>query len=91
MRPINSKNKRLKYRLVIELMGETKCDEYFTTLSELSKKIGIPYHTISDVYEGRRVSFNRWDKCPYMPKISISKLNSNDTIDNIQSNNLVVV
>ena len=91
MRPTNSKNKRLKYHLVIKLMGETKCDEYFTTLSELSKKIGIPYHTISDVYEGRRVSFNRWAECPYMPNIQITKLNPNDTINQIQSTNLVVV
>ena len=86
MRPANSKNKKLKYRLLIEIMGETKCDEKFTTLQELSKKIGIPYHTISDVYEGRRVSFNRWNNCPYMPKIQITKLNTDiQTLGNIQS------
>ena len=80
MRPANSKNKKLKYHLVIEVMGKTACDEKFTTLQELSKKINIPYHTISDVYEGRRVSFNRWSECEYMPKISITKLMPNDLV-----------
>lgn len=80
MRPANSKNKKLKYHLQIKVMGKTECDEKFTTLSELSKKIGIPYHTISDVYEGRRVSFNRWSECEYMPKILITKLNTNNLI-----------
>ena len=81
MRPPNSKNKQLKYRLVIDVMGRIECDEKFTTLQELSKKINIPYHTISDVYEGRRVSFNRWSDCEYMPKITITKLNPNHLIE----------
>mgnify|MGYP001263887897 CR=1 FL=1 len=78
MRPANSKNKKMKYNLTVELMGETKCDESFASLGDISKKLNIPYHTIADVYEGRRVSFNRFSDCHYFPKISISKLDSNN-------------
>jgi len=77
MRPANSTNKKKKYNLKVELGGETKCDEDFCSLNEISKKLNIPYHTIADVYEGRRVSFNRFNKCEYFPTISISKLVSN--------------
>ena len=74
MRPANSKNKKEKYNLRVELMGETKCDENFVSLGDISKKLNIKYHTISDVYEGRRVSFNRFNNCEFFPKISITKL-----------------
>ncbi len=77
MRPTNATNKKKKYNLKVELLGETKCDEDFCSLNEISKKLNIPYHTISDVYEGRRVSFNRYNKCEYFPVIKISKLVSN--------------
>lgn len=74
MRTANSKNTKKKYNLKIELMGETKCDEDFASLIEVSKKLNIPYHTISDVYENRRKSFNRFSNCEYFPKISITKI-----------------
>jgi len=74
MRTANSKNTKKKYNLNIELMGETKCDEDFASLIEISKKLNIPYHTISDVYEDRRQSFKRFNECPYFPKISITKI-----------------
>tara|TARA_R110002096_G_scaffold143224_1_gene298882 strand:- start:916 stop:1149 length:234 start_codon:yes stop_codon:yes gene_type:complete len=73
----NATNKKKKYNLKVELMGETKCDENFASLNEISKKLNIPYHTIADVYEGRRVSFNRFNECEFFPRISISKLISN--------------
>ena len=76
MRPANSKNKKKKYNLKVEVGGETKCDENFCSLNEISKKLNIPYHTISDVYEGRRVSFNRVSECEYFPKIMISRINN---------------
>ena len=78
MRPANSKNKKPKYNLRVELMGETQCDENFCSLGEIGKKLNMKYHTISDVYEGRRVSFNRFNECEYFPKISITKLNTNN-------------
>ena len=39
MRPTNSTNKKKKYNLVVELLGETKCDEDFCSLNEISKKL----------------------------------------------------
>ena len=74
MRTANSKNTKKKYNLKIELMGETKCDEDFASLIEVSKKLNIPFHTISDVYENRRQSFKRFSNCEYFPKISITKI-----------------
>ncbi len=71
----NATNKKKKYNLRVELLGETKCDEDYASLNEISKKLNIPYHTIADVFEGRRVSFNRYSECEYFPKIFISKLN----------------
>ena len=41
MRTANSKNTKKKYNLKIELMGETKCDEDFASLIEVSKKFKL--------------------------------------------------
>jgi len=81
MRPLNSTNKKKRYNLKVVLMGETKCDEDFCSLAEISKKLNIPVHTITDVYEGRRLSFNRFNKCEFFPTISITK-KDDDTIIN---------
>ena len=76
MRPANSKNKKKKYNLKVEVDGESRLDEDFCSLNEISKKLNIPYHTISDVYEGRRLSFNRFNERSFFPKITISKISN---------------
>lgn len=74
MRQIGSQNKTNKYRCEIDLMGEKVLCEDYATLKQVADETGIPYHTIADVFEGRRTSFMRYAKSKYFPNLSITKL-----------------
>lgn len=74
MRPQNSTNKKLKYILKVNVQDEEVHYGYYPSLREISKELNMPYHTISDYYEGRRNSFGRFKDCKYFPTISINKI-----------------
>jgi len=74
MRPPNSTNKKLKYVLSVKYQDNEVHNGEYKSLREISKELNMPYHTISDFYEGRRETFGRFKDCKYFPTIIISKI-----------------
>ena len=56
------------------------CDENeihnsdYCSLKEISAYLNFPYSTITDIYQNRRVSLNKYEKCKYFPRIAINLL-----------------
>tara|TARA_R100001086_G_scaffold37268_1_gene16646 strand:+ start:260 stop:511 length:252 start_codon:yes stop_codon:yes gene_type:complete len=74
MRTAGAGAKTNKYRCEIEVMGEiVLCDDY-ATLKVIADETEIPYHTIADVFEGRRTSFMKYSNTKYFPNLRITKL-----------------
>ena len=74
MRTSGANNTTPKYRCVVTLMGEKVVDDDFTSLKKVAEVVDIPYHTITDVFEGRRNSFMKYKNKKFFPDISIIKL-----------------
>lgn len=74
MRTTGSVNLKAKYRCEIILMGNVVLDESYTSLRNLAKGADLPYHMITDVFEGRRNSFMKYQNKKYFPTIKITKL-----------------
>ncbi len=70
-----SANKKPKYELNVEC-GDTKLHHgTYCSLKEIASHLNFPYTSITDIYEGRRKSLNKYENCIYFPKITISNLN----------------
>ena len=58
-----------------------KCDEKeihsgeYCSLKEISSFLNFPYSTITDIYQNRRKSLNKYEKCKFFPQMSITLLN----------------
>ena len=81
MRTTGSVNLKPKYRCQIILMGNVVLDENYSTLRNLANGVDLPYHTITDVFEGRRNSFMRYEDRRYFPSIKITKLDEDEKIN----------
>jgi hypothetical protein len=74
MRPTGKENSTLKYICSIHFMGEVIHNEKYASLKKLAEGIDIPYHTVTDVFEGRRCSYNKFKDRKFFPNIRIMKL-----------------
>jgi len=74
MRTAGKENTTPKYLCCITLMGDEVHRKEYASLKKLADDIDIPYHTITDVFEGRRNSFMKYKDRKYFPDISIQKL-----------------
>lgn len=74
MRTTGCKNKTNKYRCEIDVMGEKVLSEDYATLKHIADETEIPYHTIADIFEGRRTTFTRYKDTKYFPNLKITKL-----------------
>jgi len=70
-----------KYNLNISCEGEPLHDGEYCSLREISDYLNLPYNVITNVYEGRRNSFKRWEECKFFPTIRISNLKDTDEED----------
>jgi hypothetical protein len=76
MRKVGIENTTPKYLCCITFMGNEVHKKEYPSLKKLADDIDIPYHTITDVFEGRRSSFMKYKNRKYFPDISISKLSN---------------
>ena len=74
MRTAGSNNTTPKYNCSIKYLGTEIHNKNYTSLKTLSDDIDMPYHTITDVFEGRRNSFMKYEDRKYFPAIKIMKL-----------------
>lgn len=74
MRTAGKENITPKYLCCINLLGKEVHREQYASLKKLAMDIDIPYHTITDVFEGRRNSFMKYKDKKYFPDIQITKL-----------------
>ena len=74
MRTTGANNTTMKYNCSIIVMESEvhNCD--YSSLRKLALDINIPYHTITDVFEGRRGSYMKYQHNKFFPIIKISKL-----------------
>ena len=86
MRTAGSVNQKPKYHCEITILGNVVLDESFTTLRKLAHSVDLPYHTITDVFEGRRGSYQKYENRKYFPIIKISKI-SDELIDEKSAKN----
>ena len=64
-----------KYNLKVVVDENTLHNENYCSLKEISAFMEFPYTTITDIYEGRRKSLNKYEKCKYFPLLTITRLN----------------
>tara|TARA_R110000803_G_scaffold184748_1_gene247070 strand:- start:135 stop:437 length:303 start_codon:yes stop_codon:yes gene_type:complete len=74
MRTTGATNSTMKYNCSITVMDNEVLNEDYSSLKKLADAIDIPYHTITDVFEGRRSSFMKYENKKYFPSIKIRKL-----------------
>jgi len=67
-------NVKLKYVCSVVLMGEEVHNKQYPSLIQIGKELNIPYHTITDVYEGRRNSFTKYENMKFFPCVKIYKI-----------------
>jgi len=65
-------NITLKYNCCVSIMGDEVHNKQYASLIEIGKDLNIPYHTITDVYEGRRNSFTKYEGIKYFPSFKIT-------------------
>ena len=74
MRTTGSENKCMKYKCNITLMGNTILDKEYPSLKQIANDIEVPYHTITDMYEGRRTSYQKFAGTKYFPDFTIKRI-----------------
>lgn len=74
MRTSGAINNTPKYLCSIILMGDEVHRKEYSSLKKIADEIDMPYHTITDVFEGRRSSFMKYKDKKYFPDIRITKL-----------------
>lgn len=74
MRTAGKENITPKYLCCIHILGNEVHKEQYPSLKKLAQDIDIPYHTITDVFEGRRNSFMKYKDKKFFPDIRITKL-----------------
>jgi len=72
-----SKATTKKYNLQITCDGNPLHEGQYASLREISDYLHIPYHNLTDVCEGRRNSFTKWEECRFFPVIKIDKIENN--------------
>ena len=66
------KNITLKYLCCVEVAGEEIHNKQYASLIQIGQDLNIPYHTLTDVYEGRRSSFTKYQNMKFFPTVKIS-------------------
>ena len=74
MRTACANNTTPKYICSITYLGNEVHNEKYSSLKSLADAIDMPYHTITDVFEGRRNSFMKYENRKYFTSIKIMKL-----------------
>jgi hypothetical protein len=74
MRTAGSNNTTPKYNCSIIYLGTEIHNKNYTSLKTLSDDIDMPYHTITDVFEGRRNSFMKIRRPKIFPGYKYSKV-----------------
>ena len=69
-----------KYNCYISVMGEAVHNKQYPSLRQIGKELNIPYHTITDVYEGRRNSFTKYENIKFFPSLKITLINERNEI-----------
>ncbi len=69
-----SANINKKFNLSIECDDKEIHNDDYCSLKEISSYLNFPYSTITDIYQNRRVSLNKYEKCKFFPKINITLL-----------------
>ena len=70
-----TKNITPKYELKVNCGDENLHTGTYCSLKEIAFHLNFPYTTITDIFQGRRVSLNSYANCKYFPKIEITNLN----------------
>lgn len=78
-----AKNTTLKYNLSVNCNGTQLHNSDYCSLREVAEHLNFPYTTITDIYEGRRKSMNKYAECKYFPSINITKLSSPPSLGDI--------
>ena len=63
-----------KYELTILCDGTQIHKGEYCSLREISAFLNFPYSTITDIYQDRRKSLNKYQKCKFFPKMEITLL-----------------
>lgn len=74
MRPTGTQNTTPKYNCCIHFMGKEIHNKKYASLKQMSNDIDIPYHTLTDVFEGRRCSYNKFKDRKFFPTINITRI-----------------
>ena len=69
-----TKNVTPKYNLKVMLEDDLLHDNNYCSLLEISEYMKFPYTSITDIYEGRRKSLNKYQKCRFFPNMEITKI-----------------
>ena len=91
MRTAGSQNVKPKYHCEITILGNVVLDESYSSLRKLAHSVDLPYHTITDVFEGRRGSYQKYENRKYFPIIKITKIcdeKNNNLIDEKSAKNV---
>jgi hypothetical protein len=90
MRTAGSMNVKPKYHCEITILGNVVLDESYSSLRKLAHNVDLPYHTITDVFEGRRGSYQKYENRKYFPVIKITKICDEPKVSGAEKNDELI-